>query len=118
MIANIDMELMAQKEGKLLNMHSKVNILNTNHIVIFDNVLPDMHKVFLHFNFYRKLVSKEEVSLKMKKLRATKKAITELEGEEKLFYELLLVLSLDKDQKKKINMLQLELDGIALEYKT
>jgi hypothetical protein len=85
--------------------------------VIFDNIIPDVHKLFIHHNKFRKTVPREEITQKMKKLKVTKKAQNELEGEEKLFYELLVTMDLDKDQKKKSNILLNELDCISEQYK-
>lgn len=52
----------------------------------------------------------------MKKLRATKKAQTELTEEEKVFYNFLLAVNLDKDQKKFFKLKAEELMLIAEEY--
>jgi hypothetical protein len=84
--------------------------------VIFDNIIPDIHKVFIHFNKYSKKIAKEEISQKLKKLKVTKKAINELDGEEKMFYDLLLSINLTKEQKKESNAYFKELDGIVEEY--
>lgn len=84
--------------------------------MIFDNIIPDIHKVFIHFNKHSKKISKEEISQKLKKLKVTKKAINELDGEEKMFYDLLLSINLTKEQKKESNVHFQELDGIVEEY--
>jgi hypothetical protein len=84
--------------------------------VIFDNIIPDIHKVFIHYNKYGKKISREEVSQKVKKLKVTKKAVNELEGEEKMFYDLLLSLNLTKEQKKESHVYFQELDGVVDQY--
>ena len=72
--------------------------------------------MFIHYNKHSKKIPKEEISQKLKKLKVTKKAVNELEGEEKMFYDLLLAVNLDKDQKKESNIHFQELDGIVEEY--
>lgn len=84
--------------------------------MIFDNLIPDVHKCFIYYGKYRRKITKEEFAIKMKKLKATKKAMSELEGEDKLFYELLMALNLDKEQKKQMKVHSNELDIITEQY--
>ncbi|CAI2387074.1 unnamed protein product [Moneuplotes crassus] len=84
--------------------------------VIFDNLVPDAHKLFMQYNKMSKRVSREEIAAKMKKLKATKKAANELNGNEEIFYGLLLALNLDKDQKRSLAESQEYMHSIFTEY--
>jgi len=84
--------------------------------VIYDNIIPDTHKPFIFHIKHRKTVSKEELSAKMKKLKATKKAASELNEKDRLFYTLLTTIDLTKEQKKLFKIKSEELNNIVGQY--
>mmetsp|Transcript_7800 Transcript_7800/g.7366 ORF Transcript_7800/g.7366 Transcript_7800/m.7366 type:complete len:270 (-) Transcript_7800:236-1045(-) len=85
--------------------------------VIFDNLLPDSHKLFMYYNKVANLIPKEEVAAKLKKLKGSKRAASELAGDpHELFYGLLQALDLDKEQKKQFSESQMNLYSIYKEY--
>lgn len=61
-------------------------------------------------------MAKGEISARLKKVKATKKALAEMQPDDKLFYQFLATLDLDKDQKKIFNDKCDELDKIAKKY--
>lgn len=84
--------------------------------VIFDNIIPDVHKVFIYHNKRKKQISKDEYTVRMKKLKSTKKAAYELNDQDKLFYEFLVSIGLNKDQKREFKERCEELDVISEQY--
>lgn len=72
----------------------------------------------MHHNKMSFEIPKDEIAIRMKKLKATKKAEKELSGRDEIFFGLLLALNLDKDQKKKILESQTEMQGIFKEYQS
>lgn len=61
-------------------------------------------------------IPKPEFQSTMKKLRATKKASSELEEKEKLFYEFLTSLNLSREQKRLLKGNALQINEISFEY--
>ena len=76
-----------------------------------------MHKVFIHYIKHHETVSKEEMAIKIKKLRATKKAEDEMDESNKIFYGLMMSFKLDKEQKRAMAQYQKDLHPIYREYK-
>lgn len=73
--------------------------------------------MFMYYNKMAGQISKEEVAAKMKKLKGTKKAASELVGDDQeLFYGFLLALDLDKEQKRQFAQSQSALYSIYKEY--
>lgn len=70
----------------------------------------------MHYNKMSGLLTKEEIAVKMKKLKATKKAASELQSEEEIFYGLALALNMTKEQKKRMAESQAEMDKIYRDY--
>lgn len=85
--------------------------------MIFDNIIPDMHKLFVHYCKHKSTITKEEIAIKTKKLRSTKKAEGEMDEADRLFYGLMMSFKLDKDQKKEMGQLSIDLEPIYKEYK-
>jgi hypothetical protein len=85
--------------------------------VLFDNMIPGMHKVFIHHNQFKKKIPDREFSEKLKRLKSTKKAVSELENADKAFYEFFLSLSLTKEQRREFKSKSVELDEISKQYK-
>lgn len=84
--------------------------------VILENIIPSLHRIFLYYLKKRKDIPKEDISARLKKVKATKKALAEMEPKDKLFYEFLAKLDLNKEQKKIFNDKCDELDKIAEKY--
>lgn len=80
-------------------------------------MIPGIHKVFIHHNQFRKKIPDREFSEKLKRLKSTKKAISELENVDKVFYEFFLSLNLTKEQRKEFKVKSIELDEISEQYK-
>ena len=53
----------------------------------------------------------------MKKIRSTKKALAELNEEDRIFYEFISKINLSKEQKKLFKEKSIELDSICQKYK-
>jgi len=85
--------------------------------VLFDNIIPDIHKIFIFYTNKRKQISKEELAQRIKKLKATKKAATELSEEDRLFYEFITKINLTKEQRRLFKGKTEELEEISLKYK-
>lgn len=85
--------------------------------MIFDNIVPDIHKVFIYNIKRQKEIPKEEFSKTMKKIKSTKKALSEIKEEDRLYYEFLVKLNMNKDQKKVFKDKSIELESITQKYK-
>lgn len=85
--------------------------------MIFDNIVPDIHKVFIYHTKRQKEIPKEEFSKTMKKIKCTKKALSELKEEDRLFYEFLIKIDMDKEQKKLFKEKSVELEAITQKYR-
>lgn len=84
--------------------------------VICESIIPSTHRAFICHAKLWKHFDKETIAEKMKKLKATKKAQLELCEEEKIFYNFLLAVNLDKEQKKQYKVKCDELTKLADEY--
>jgi hypothetical protein len=79
-------------------------------------MIPDMHKIIIHHNKFKRKIPENEFSEKLKRLKVTKKAVNELQNEDRLFYEFFMTLDLNKEQKKQCKSLSGELDVISEQY--
>lgn len=84
--------------------------------VIFNNIIPDTHKPYINYVRQKRLIPKEEITEKFKRLKMTKKANDELSDKEKIFYGLLTTLDLDKEQRKMFKLKVKELENITDQY--
>ena len=84
--------------------------------MIFDNIIPDTHKPFVNLIKQKEQTPKEVISEKLKRLKATKKASNELSDPEKVFYNLILAIDLDKEQNKMFKLKNKEMSNLLDQY--